>query len=98
MLSRTCGPRDHAADRQQRRAHEPDTAEDRNRNAPDRAEAALVDLRTAHGGVDVTEAGVEGIVQELVVHVGGGDRGAETDQREREGKRAAALRHEMYEL
>ena len=63
-----------------------------------RAETALVDLRAAHGGVDVAEAGVEGIVEELVMDVGGRDRGAEADQREGEHERAASFVIGMYEL
>src|SRR5207248_4123170 len=37
---------------------EPQRAEDRDRNAPERAEAALVHLRAADGRVDVAEAPV----------------------------------------
>ena len=39
-----------------------------------------------------------GFVQDLIVDVGGGDRRAEADQRERERKESGALRHGMYEL
>ena len=56
--------------------------------------AAQVDLRAAHGGVDVAEAGVGRVEHQVVVDVGGGDRGAEADQRTHQRETCGGFAHE----
>ena len=70
------------------RDDEPQHAEERDRHAAKRSEAAQIRLGAADRPADVAEARVARVGQQAVVGVGSRDGGAEADQRADEGDRA----------
>ena len=87
-----------AGHRKQSGHDEPERAENRDRDTPNRAEAAHVNLRTTHPLADVAKAAIVRVVEQVIVCVGGRRRNREAYQGAGERKESCAFRHRMYEL
>ena len=88
------GTRRQAGRSQKRREREPDGAEERHGNAPERSVPARIDLGAADGCAEVAEAQIRGIAQQVVVNVRRHSRRGEAGEREDEGEASGRLAHD----